>query len=67
MFCIIIYCLDKDLVFFGEKLFLKILEGFFCDIWEDCIMFGGCFDCYEIVYLNFGCCIGLLLLNDNSG
>lgn len=61
MFCIIIYCLDKDLVFFGEKLFLKILEGFFCDIWEDFIMFGGCFDCYEIVYLNFGCCIGLFL------
>lgn len=59
MFCIIIYCLDKDLVLFGEELFLKILEGFNCDIWEDFIMFGVCFDCYEIVYLNFGCCIGL--------
>lgn len=32
MFCIIIYCLDKDLVLFGEELFLKILEGFYCDI-----------------------------------
>lgn len=24
-------------------------------------MFGVCFDCYEIVYLNLGCCIGLFL------
>lgn len=65
--CIIIYCLDKDLVPFGEKPLPKTLEGFPCDIREDCIMFGGCFDCHEIAHSNPGCCIGLLLPNDNSG
>lgn len=57
--CIIIYCLDKDLVPFGEKPLPKTLEGFPCDIREDFIMFGGCFDCHEIAHPNPGCCIGL--------
>lgn len=57
--CIIIYCLDKDLVPFGEKPLPKTLEGFCCDIREDFIMFGACFDCHEIAHPNPGCCIGL--------
>lgn len=61
IFCIIIYCLDENLILFGEKLILKMLEGCICDIWEDNIMFGVCFDCYGVDYLNYGCCIGLFL------
>nr|XP_034310800.1 uncharacterized protein LOC105335643 isoform X1 [Crassostrea gigas] len=57
--CIIIYCLDKDLVPFGEEPLPKTLEGFHCDIREDFIMFGACFDCHEIAHPNPGCCIGL--------
>lgn len=57
--CIIIYCLDKDLVPFGEEPLPKTLEGFYCDIREDFIMFGACFDCHEIAHPNPGCCIGL--------
>lgn len=57
--CIIIYCLDKDLVPFGEKPLPKTLEGFYCDIRKDFIMFGVCFDCHEITHPNPGCCIGL--------
>lgn len=57
--CIIIYCLDKDLVPFGEKPPPKTLEGFCCDIREDFIMLGACFDCHEIAHPNPGCCIGL--------
>lgn len=56
---IIIYCLDKDLVPFGEEPLPKTLEGFNCDIREDFIMFGACFDCHEIAHPNPGCCIGL--------
>lgn len=57
--CIIIYCLDKDLVPFGEEPLPKTLEGFYCDIREDFIMFGACFDCHKIAHPNPGCCIGL--------
>lgn len=57
--CIIIYCLDKDLVPFGEKPLPKTLEGFCCDIREDIVMFGACFDCHGIAHPNPGCCIGL--------
>lgn len=58
--CIIIYCLDKDLIPFGEKPLPKTLEGCACDIREDFVMFGwSCFDCHEIGHPNYGCCIGL--------
>lgn len=58
--CIIIYCLDKDLIPFGEKPLPKTLDGCTCDIREDIIMFGwSCFDCHEITHPNSGCCIGL--------
>lgn len=57
--CIIIYCLDKYLIPFGEKPIPKMLEGCRCDIREDIIRFGACFDCLEIDHPNSGCCIGL--------
>lgn len=56
--CIIIHCLDKGLVPFGEKPPPKTFEGFRCDIREDFIMCGGCFDCHENAHPNPGCCIG---------
>lgn len=28
-------------ILFGENKLLEILEGYFCDIWENIIMFGG--------------------------
>lgn len=57
--CIIIYCLDENLIPFGEKPIPKMLEGCICDIREDIIMFGACFDCHGIDHPNYGCCIGL--------
>lgn len=58
--CIIIYCLDKDLVPFGEKPLPQKIEGYPCNIREDIVMFGCCcFDCHDIAYPNSGCCIGV--------
>lgn len=58
--CIIIYCLDKNLIPFGEKPLPKMLEGYICDIREDIVLFGwSCFNCREIAHPNSGCCIGL--------
>lgn len=57
--CIILYCLDKDLVPFGEKPLPKFINGWPCDIKEDFVMFGACFDCRQINHPNPGCCIGI--------
>lgn len=56
--CIIIFCLDKDLIPYGEKPLPKYLDGWHCEIKEDIVMFGGCFDCRQIAHPNPGCCIG---------
>lgn len=57
--CIIIYSLDKDLIPYGEDPLPKTLDGWHCDVREDIVMFGICFDCRQITYPNPGCCIGL--------
>lgn len=57
--CIIIYCLDKKLIPYGEKPIPEYLEGWHCDLREDIVMFGACFNCQSIAYPNPGCCIGL--------
>lgn len=58
-FCIVVYCLDKDLILYGEILFLISVKGCFCDIWEGVFMFGYCVDCCNVSF-NFGCSIGML-------
>lgn len=56
---IIIFCLDKDLIPYGEKPLPKYLDGWRCELREDIVLFGGCFDCRQIAQPNPGCCIGL--------
>lgn len=57
--CIVIYSLDKDLIPYGEDPLPKTIDGWHCDVREDIVMFGTCFDCRHIFYPNPGCCIGL--------
>lgn len=38
--CITLYCLDKNLIPFGEKALPESLEGYPCDVREDIVMFG---------------------------
>lgn len=57
--CIIIYSLDKDLIPYGEDPLPKCLDRWPCDVREDIVMFGMCFDCRQITHPNPGCCIGL--------
>lgn len=61
--CIIIYCLDKTLIPFGEKKIPETLAGWPCDLREDFIMLGMCStDCKSIGadYPKLGCSIGRL-------
>lgn len=65
-FCIVLYCLDKILILYGESFLLKYIVGWFCDLREDIVMFGGyvCFDyClfFNFNFLEFGCSIGIFL------
>lgn len=53
--CIVLYCLDKTLIPFGEPPLPKYLNGYPCDIREDLVMFGSCDYCST---LNPGCNIG---------
>lgn len=55
-FCIVIYCLDKFLLLYGEKMLLISFGGYLCDIWEGVFMFGNCVDCWY-KDLDFGCFI----------
>lgn len=43
--CIVIYCLDKILLPYGEKMLPTSLGGYPCDIREGVFMFGNCADC----------------------
>lgn len=64
-FCIVIYCLDKNIVLFGEKLFLNFIDGVDCDYREDFVRFLMC--CViMVVYINIelGCSIGRDEIND---
>ena len=55
--CIVLYCLDKDLIPYGEKPLPHFINGYPCDIREEIcmIMAGSCKDCQM---LNTGCDIG---------
>lgn len=43
--CIVIYCLDKFLLPYGEKMLPTSLGGYLCDVREGVFMFGSCADC----------------------
>ncbi|XP_061169004.1 uncharacterized protein LOC133178283 [Saccostrea echinata] len=53
--CIVLYCLDADLIPFGEEPLPKSLEEFECNILEDFIQFGRCENCKA---LDHGCSVG---------
>lgn len=40
--CIVLYCLDKTLIPYGEQPLPQFLEGWPCDIREDFVLFGAC-------------------------
>lgn len=56
--CIVVYCLDKDLIPYGETLLPTSVKGCPCDIREGVFMFGYCADCRN-VSPNPGCSIGM--------
>lgn len=53
--CIVLYCLDKTLVPFGENPLPRYIKGYPCDIREDLVVFGSCDHCSTV---NPGCNIG---------
>lgn len=60
--CIILYCLDKGLIPFGEKPLPESIAGWPCDIREDFVRFGRCFiNCpaQNQSLPDPGCCIGI--------
>lgn len=60
--CIVLYCLDKSIVPYGEKPLPELLEGWRCDIREDLVLFGKCPNPCPSPSLNFpepGCSIGI--------
>lgn len=61
--CIVLYCLDKRLIPYGEKEIPKSLKGNPIDIREEIFMFGFCDNCQLI---DKGCSIGRPF-NDSAG
>lgn len=60
--CIILYCLDKNLIPLGERKLPETLEGWPCDLREDFIMLGKCTaKCRATIadYPVLGCSIGM--------
>lgn len=67
--CIVLYCLDKNLIPFGEKPLPKTIAGCPCDIREDYVMFGHCPNRCPASRQNLpepGCSIGIPSV-DSSG
>lgn len=56
--CIVIYCLDKSIIPYGESKLPETIEGCPCDLREDMVMFGTCTDCRE-ENASPGCSIGM--------
>lgn len=54
--CIVVHCLDKTLIPYGEKQLPLSIEGYPCDIRESIFMFGSCVDCRNR-YPDPGCSI----------
>lgn len=64
--CIVLYCLDKIIILFGEKLLLEMIVGWFCDIREDFVMFGKCLRLcllFSWNFFEFGCSIGIFFVD----
>lgn len=60
--CIVLYCLDKTLIPFGEKRLPENLDKWPCDIREDFLMFGHCPTACPASNVNLpepGCSIGI--------
>lgn len=53
--CIVIHCLDKSLIPFGEQPLPMTIDGFLVDIRENFVLFGCCLNCSS---LKSGCAIG---------
>ena len=53
--CIVIQCLDKSLIPFGEQPLPMSIDGFLVDIRENFVLFGCCLNCSS---LKSGCAIG---------
>lgn len=64
--CIVLYCLDKTIIPFGEKELPCMLQEFPCDIREDIMMFGSCDKCIENT-LSSGCDIGSSYMGGSAG
>lgn len=63
--CIVIYCLDKSIIPFGENSLPESLQGVPCDVREDVILFGSCCDCRD-VNASPGCSIGMYFKSDSG-
>lgn len=57
--CIVLYCLDKTLIPFGENALPKKLAGLDCDFREDFFMLGTCQNCSSPNFPEPGCSIGI--------
>lgn len=64
--CIVLYCLDKTIIPFGEKELPCMLQEFPCDIREDIMMFGSCDQCIENTFSS-GCNIGSSYKGGSAG
>lgn len=63
--CIVIYCLDKSIIPYGENSLPESLKEFPCDVREDVILFGSCYDC-RYVNASPGCSIGMFFKSDSG-
>lgn len=43
--CIVLFCLDEFILFYGELFFFENFDGYLCDIWEEFVKFGYCVGC----------------------
>lgn len=65
--CIVLYCLDKTLVPFGENPLPDSLGGWPCDIREDSVMLGQCRSkCTNQSFPELGCSIGSSTTNGSG-
>lgn len=63
--CIVIYCLDKSIIPFGENSLPERIDEVPCDVREDIILFGSCYHCRD-VNASPGCSIGMHFKSDSG-
>lgn len=61
--CIVVYCLDKNIVPFGEKPLPISIDGFDCDHREDFMRFSTCATTAAHTNIELGCSIGIDEIN----